>query len=243
MAGDDRDIPIVPLTDDLLAVVLELAPDGIAVTDPIGRMVHANGRFQQLFGYSREQLLGHTVETLIPTTMQSAHRGHRAQFADVPLARPMGTGADLMAQHADGTIFPVDVGLSPVSTTAGTSTIIAVRSLVQRRAHDDQVAGDAAVKVERDRMAIALNDAVIRKIFSSGLRLHGLLEGATDQQLTILDATIDELDDAIRQVRTRCSTLGRERRGTCPAFDRRSRAPRGPFAVVTIASGEFEVIG
>ena len=201
MAGDDRDVPIVPLTDDLLAVVLELAPDGMAVTDPIGRMVHANGRFEQLFGYSRGQLLGHPVETLIPATMHAAHRSHRADFAQAPCSRPMGTGADLIAQHADGTTFPVEVGLSPVSTGAGTSTIIAVRPLVQRRARDEQVAGDAAVEVERDRMALALNEVVIRGIFSSGLRLHGLLEGATDQQLTDLTATIDELDEVIRQVR------------------------------------------
>ncbi len=192
---------MVPLSDSFVSVVLELAPDGIAVTDEMGRIVHANGCFEQLFGYSREQLLGHSVEMLLPEALRPAHREHRYHFDELPLARPMGSGLDLLGQHADGTTFPIDVGLSPLSTASGVSTIVAVRSLGGHRARDDQAAADRAVTAERDRMASALNDHVIRKIFSAGLHLNGMIETATVRQLAALNPAINDLDDAIRDLR------------------------------------------
>ena len=193
---------MVPLSDSFVAVVLELAPDGIAVTDELGRMVEVNGCFETLFGYPREQLLGHAVEMLLPDAMRSAHREHRHDFDETPLARPMGTGLDLWGLHADGTTFPVEVGLSPVSTADGLRTIMAVRPHSARRASDDQAAGDRAVVAEHDRMAIAMNDTVIRLIFSATLRLQSLIESATIRELSLIHPAIEELDTAIREIRT-----------------------------------------
>ena len=192
---------MVPLTDSFVAVVLELAPDGIAVTDELGHIAHANGCFEELFGYSREQLAGHTVEMLLPTAVRVAHREHRHDFDQVPLARPMGTGLDLHGRHADGTEFPVEVGLSPVFTEEGVRTIMAVRPIDERRASDDQAIGDLAVHADHDRLAVALNDQVIHSIFSASLKLHGLLDDATLRQLAVLQPAIEELDDAIRDMR------------------------------------------
>ena len=205
---------LVPLSDSFVSVVLELAPDGIAVTDEMGRIVHANGYFEQLFGYSREQLLGHSVEMLLPEAVRPAHREHRYHFDELPIARAMGSGLDLWGQHADGTAFSVEVGLSPLSTATGVCTIIAVRPTAARRARDDQAAGDRAVTVERDRMAVALNDQVIRKIFSAGLHLNGLIETATVRQLAALNPAINDLDDAIRDLRNAVFDTDRPARDT-----------------------------
>ena len=192
---------MVPLTDSYVAVVLELAPDGIAVTDELGRMVDANRCFEDLFGYSRQQLMGHTVEMLLPDGLRVAHRAHRHDYDEVPLARPMGTGLNLLGLHADGTEFAVEVGLSPVSTAEGVRTIMAVRPISERRASEDQAVGERAVDADHDRMALALNDEVIRPIFSAGLRLHGLIETASVRQLAAIQPAIGELDDAIRALR------------------------------------------
>ena len=194
--------PVVPLSDSFVAVVLELAPDGIAVTDELGRMVEVNGCFETLFGYPREQLLGHAVEMLLPEAMRSAHREHRHDFDETPLARPMGTGLNLWGLHADGTTFAVEVGLSPVSTADGRRTIMAVRPHSERRASDDQAAADRAVVAEHDRMAVAMNDTVIRLIFSASLRLHNLIESATVRELASIHPAIEDLDTAIREIRT-----------------------------------------
>ncbi len=61
-----------PLGEHFAEIVLELAPDGIAVTDESGRILHANGRFEDLFGYTREQLVGHPVEMLLPSRVRGS---------------------------------------------------------------------------------------------------------------------------------------------------------------------------
>ena len=194
-----------PSADDLgehfAAVVLELAPDGIAVADESGRMVHANSRFEVLFGYPRENLIGHSVEMLLPERLRSVHRAHRADYAEAPVTRPMGAGLDLWARHADGSEFPVEIALSPVTTSHGMRTIMVVRQAEDRRA-GEQALRDRAVLEEEDRIAMALNDDVIRPIFAASLDLHRLFESADDAQAARLRSAIDRLDGAIRAIRT-----------------------------------------
>ena len=201
-AQSTRGRPDALLSDNFVAMVLELAPDGIAVTDEHGHIVHANTCFEHLFGYHLEQLVGHSVEMLMAEPARSAHRKHRHDFDQLPLARPMGTGLDLWALHADGTSFAVEVGLSPVSTADGVGTIMAVRPRGERHAGDARTTADRAVLADHDRMAIALNDRVIQLIFSASLRLHGLYGSATPREHTALGLAIGELDTAIREIRT-----------------------------------------
>ncbi len=187
--------------DGLFAsVALELAPDGIAWTDEFGRILHANRRFEQLFGFTREQLAGHAVEMLLPERARAAHVVDRHHFEELPAARPMGNGGELWARHADGTEFPVEVALSPVTTGYGIRTIMTVREVSERRATEDAVRAQA-VQADHERMADALNEGVIRPIFSASLRLHGILESSGEHQITALLAAISELDDAIHEVR------------------------------------------
>jgi PAS domain S-box-containing protein len=190
-----------PLGDHFAAVVLELAPDGIAVTDEFGRILHANGRFEHLFGFSRDELVGHTVEKLLPERVHVAHRNHRRAYEQNPAARAMGSGLDLRAQHANGTEFAVEVALSPVSTANGLRTIMAVRPVDERRA-GDKAARDRAVFDDEERIAAGLNDGVIRPLFAASLELHGLRASANEDQAARLDTVITTLDDAIRAMRT-----------------------------------------
>jgi PAS domain S-box-containing protein len=189
-----------PLGDHFAEVVLELAPEGIAVTDEFGRILHANGRFESLFGFSREQLVGHTVEMLLPERARAAHRGHRHDYEQTPTARPMGAGLDLWACHADGTEFPVEVALSPASTSNGMRTIMAVRQVSERRT-SDHAALDRIVTGDHERIAIALNDRVIQPVFAATLGLNALLDSATEHQVERLGEVVAALDDAIREIR------------------------------------------
>ena len=72
-----------------------------------------------MFGYQHGELRGHPVESLIPAGLQAAHRSHRASYAQAPAARPMGAGAPLVGLRKDGTTFPAQISLSPVTTSAG----------------------------------------------------------------------------------------------------------------------------
>ncbi len=100
----------------LYCVLLETAPDAIVVVADDDTIVLVNAQTEQLFGYTRTELVGHPVEVLIPRSAHLNHRGHRAGYVTKLSARPMGSGSDLQAVRKDGTVFPVEISLSPVET-------------------------------------------------------------------------------------------------------------------------------
>lgn len=197
MTVDGTSLP--PLGEHFAEIVLELAPDGIAVTDESGRILHANGRFEDLFGYTREQLVGHAVEMLLPERVRAIHRDHRARYEQHPATRPMGSGLELWARHADGSELRVEVALSPVSTETGVRTIMAVREARQPRPREvGRPAQPERVDQDRpDDVLIALGDRVVQPLFGVGLQLHLLLDAVPSAEASRLDHVITELDEAL----------------------------------------------
>jgi PAS domain S-box-containing protein len=112
---------------------VESAPSGIVMTDESGRIVLVNNETERLFGYRREELLGHAVELLIPSRFREEHPGHRAAYRGAPTKRSMGHGRDLFGLRKDGTEFPVEVGLNPVQTATGTQVLVAVVDITERK--------------------------------------------------------------------------------------------------------------
>lgn len=90
-------------------------PDGVVVVDAGGRIELANPAVETLFGYTPDELTGQLVEVLIPDRLRDAHLGHREGYVSSPQPRPMGAGLDLHGRRKDGTTFPIDVSLAPVS--------------------------------------------------------------------------------------------------------------------------------
>lgn len=113
--------------------LLESMPDGIVMVDAEGRIVLANGQAETLFGYDRNQLVGHRVETLLPHRYRDAHILHRTRFVAQPRVRTMGAGLELFGQRRDGSEFPVEISLSPLHTPKGTLVMSAVRDITARR--------------------------------------------------------------------------------------------------------------
>jgi PAS domain S-box-containing protein len=122
-----------------LGELLESAPDAILELDHEGRIVLLNRMTEQLFGYSREELLGQTVEVLVPEALRVAHVRNRAQYVKQPVTRPMGSGLKLEARRKDGSLFPVEISLSPVKTESGFRVTAIVRDISERRQLEDQL--------------------------------------------------------------------------------------------------------
>lgn len=176
-------------------VVLELAPDGIAVTDELGRILYANARFERIFGVDRDLLVGHTIEVLLPDRLQASHRDQRHDWEHAPTARHMGTGRTLLGRHADGTELPLEVALSPVATGRGLRTIMTVRRV------DDPVGATAERVVDlRAASGPSIDDEVLTHLYSASLALHGLAATATPDQAAGLDAAITEIHLAVRRL-------------------------------------------
>jgi PAS domain S-box-containing protein len=122
-----------------LGELLESAPDAILELDNEGRIVLLNRMAEQLFGYTREELLGHAVEALLPQALGEAHKRHRAQYLSQPVTRPMGSGLRLEARRRDGSHFPVEISLSPVKSQTGFRVTAIIRDITERRQMEDEL--------------------------------------------------------------------------------------------------------
>jgi PAS domain S-box-containing protein len=114
-------------------ILFESSPDAILVADQDGRILNTNLRMEQLFGYAHSELLGLSVEILIPERFRGGHASHRQAYNVQPSVRPMGVGLELYGLRKDGTEFPVDIMLSPVETAEGRVTVSVIRDISERK--------------------------------------------------------------------------------------------------------------
>ena len=96
-------------------------------------MVLVNSQTEKLFGYPRVELLGKTVELLVPERYRGRHGGHRVSYFGEPKTRAMGSGLALFGRRRDGSEFPVEISLSPLDTEDGVLVSAAIRDITERQ--------------------------------------------------------------------------------------------------------------
>lgn len=122
--------------------LFEAAPDAIVVVDSSGRIVLANGHAQTMFGYSSDELIGASIEALIPARFRAAHPGKREHYLADPSVRAMGVGVDLYARRNDGSELPVEITLSHIQMSGDLLVSAAIRDITERK-HAERALAEA----------------------------------------------------------------------------------------------------
>jgi protein-histidine pros-kinase len=183
---------------------LESAPDAIVIVDQSGHIMLVNGQTERLFGYGRRELLGQPVEILIPARFRERHAEHRKGYSDEPRVRAMGAGLDLHGVRKDGTEFPVEISLSPLTTPTGMVVSSAIRDISDRK-RVERALQEKNVELERASLAkdaflanmshelrTPLN-AIIGFTGTLLMRLPGPLTGEQEKQLATIKTSAKHL--------------------------------------------------
>ena len=145
------------MVDSQFLQLLESIPDAVVIIDGDGTIISTNKQTERLFGYCCDDLIGESVEILIPERFRQAHGGHRQAFYAGPRNRPMGTGLyDIAGRCKDGSEVPVDISLSPLETEEGTLVVASVRDITERRQVEQDIITNAA---ELERLNAQLIEA------------------------------------------------------------------------------------
>ena len=164
------------VTDQLLSpVFFEAVPDAMVAVDHQGVIVQVNSQTERLFGYTQAELVGQSVEMLVPMGQRESHHHHRERFRHHPEMRRMGAQLDLRGRRKNGSEFPVEISLSPVPTEAGMLVLSAIRDITDRKrieeelrkAHEELAASkDRELRESQNRLALIVDssqDAIIAK--------------------------------------------------------------------------------
>lgn len=189
-------------------VLLEGAADATLLVDWDGVIRFANRRTLEMLGWEPTSLIGQSVEVLVPAVSRTKHVRLRSAFTEAPNPRMMGLGIELTAVRQDGTEVPVEIALSPLATEEGRLIVVSIRDISDRVRIMSQLSATAAklaVVDERDRIARDLHDNIIQRLFAAGLHLQAAL-GRPDQDKRLV-GVIDEIDEAIKEIRTIIFTM------------------------------------
>ncbi|MBI5290077.1 MAG: PAS domain-containing sensor histidine kinase [Chloroflexi bacterium] len=194
--------------NDLFRHICESAPDAIVVVDAAGRVVLVNARAVEMFGFPAGELVGSTVDILLPDALRPGHVQQRHAYMQHPSTRPMGTELQLFGRRRDGSEFPVEISLSPFQSGGATLVISILRDITERRRLEverEQLRAVADMEKERQRIAMDLHDGIIQSIYAVGLNLESAKEDVKsrpDDAVKQVNRAIDRLNDTILDLRS-----------------------------------------
>ncbi|MGZ4779059.1 MAG: PAS domain S-box protein, partial [Thermoanaerobaculia bacterium] len=211
-------------SEERYSELLDAAPDAMIVVDTDGIIRLVNVQAENLFGYSRAELVGQSHDVLIPGAVRGRHAHHVQSFFAAPKTRTMGTGLELFGVRKDGSQIPIEVSLSPLRSRGSWSVSAAIRDVTERKRVEASVKLNAdrlASAIESIEQAVALFDADDRLVLCNS-SYRGLLADVISAPLVglpfeqILDAWMRDLVFATDQERAnfRAARLSKRRQST-----------------------------
>ena len=124
---------VVNIPDETFRLIVESVPNGIVITNSMGEIIFLNREAEKMFGFEHGKLIGRSVEELLPESFRKNHTKYRSSYVKGPEVRPMGRSGDLYALRADGSQFPVEIGLNFVESPSGLVVISTIIDITERR--------------------------------------------------------------------------------------------------------------
>jgi anti-anti-sigma factor len=199
--GQENRLRPAPLNDAALRQLIDALADGIVLAGEDGRIVLANRRAAEMFGYRPVELVGQLVESLVPAGLRDAHRLDRASYTLKPVARPMADRARLVGLRKDGSTIPVTVTLSPVPTASGHFVLAVVRDATHEQAQDDLIDLVGSVLAEQPQHGEDLLDRVVDSLFHVGLSMDTAASEPLELARERIGDALQRLDDTIHAIR------------------------------------------
>lgn len=165
-------------SDVWFKAILDAAPDAMFITSRSGDILMANLQAEKLFGYRIDEMRGRPVEMLMLEQARKNHIKHRADFFMKPKARPMGVGYEMHGRRKDGTVFPVEISLSPLEFDHMVVALAAVRDLTEHRRTEEKARRTLAqyrllFEISMDGILLTLPDGTILEANPSACRILG----------------------------------------------------------------------
>lgn len=178
--------------------LLNSAPDAVLIADADGRILMANAETERMFGYGRDELLGGSIEMLIPAHLRGGHVGLRRQYAAAPRTRTMGAGLALTAQRKDGGQVPVAISLSPAITDEGTLIFCDIRDITEQRRAEERIR-ELNARLERDNAELkSLNKELEAFSYSVSHDLRAPLRAIDGFSQALIEDYAGQLDETGR---------------------------------------------
>jgi PAS domain S-box-containing protein len=128
-----KDISNTKLEEERFRMAVEAAPNAMIMVNQTGDIVLINSEAEAMFGYTKEELIGQSIHQLVPPSMRSIHNLYVQNYFEAPDRRNMARGSsDLHGQRKDGDLFPIEVGLTPITVDKETYVISSIVDISER---------------------------------------------------------------------------------------------------------------
>jgi len=180
--------------EETVRALLETAAQAILTVDTDGRIDLVNATAEQMFGYSRQEMVGHPVEMLIPMRLRDAHQHHRADYCAHPRRRQMGIGLDLAGRRKDGSEFPIEVSLSYIETENGIVAVSFITDITDRKLAETELKARATSLQESHESLRALAGQLLTAQEEATQGIARELHDVFGQKMALLSLRVSEIE-------------------------------------------------
>lgn len=223
-------------------LLLESLPDAIVVVNQEGRIVLINSQAEELFGYTREELVGESIELLMPERFRDRHCEQRAGYVAAPRLRMMRMGLDIYGLRRDGSEFPADISLNPLETEEGMLVCAAIRDITERKQVEESLRARAAelhLITEQIPAVLWTTDLELRITSVHGATLKQF--GAEPSE--VLGQTLEKLLDGDEVGAYAIEAHRRALRGESVAYERRYRDRDYDVRIEPLRNEQGHIVG